>query len=138
MRHTSGTARTLADRRAAYFHAAAATRARCRWPMLVRSISGVVATFLPQSPAFFCLGSQSHFGSPATTTGRLLQSVCHDAASCAVRGVPQKYRGETGLLVFQTLHRYTLYAALVLLVCLCGRISRFSATASLVSASAPS
>ena len=36
--------------------------------------------------------------------------------SCAVRGVPWRYRGETALLVFQNLHRYTLYGALLLLV----------------------
>ena len=38
--------------------------------------------------------------------------------SCAVRGLPRRYRGETALLLFQNLHRYTLYGALLLLVCL--------------------
>ena len=33
--------------------------------------------------------------------------------ACAVKGIPQKkYKGETLLLVFQNLHRYTLYIAL--------------------------
>jgi hypothetical protein len=38
--------------------------------------------------------------------------------SCTVRGASPRYRGETALLLFQNLHRYTLYGALVLLVCL--------------------
>ena len=38
--------------------------------------------------------------------------------SCAVGGVPQRYRGETRLLLMQNLHRYTLYGALFLIVCL--------------------
>jgi hypothetical protein len=38
--------------------------------------------------------------------------------SCTVRGASRAYRGERRLLLFQNLHRYTLYAALVLLVCL--------------------
>jgi hypothetical protein len=38
--------------------------------------------------------------------------------SCAVRGVPRRYRGERALFVFQNLHRYTLYCALFILVCL--------------------
>jgi hypothetical protein len=33
-----------------------------------------------------------------------------------VRGLPWRYRGETALLLFQNLHRYTLYGALFLLV----------------------
>jgi len=35
-----------------------------------------------------------------------------------VRGVPFAYRGERALLVFQNLHRYALYGALFLIVCL--------------------
>jgi hypothetical protein len=38
--------------------------------------------------------------------------------ACAVGGAPLRYRGETALLVFQNLHRYTLYGAIFLLVCL--------------------
>lgn len=34
---------------------------------------------------------------------------------CAVGPVPQNYRGETGLLIFQNLHRYTLYLAILML-----------------------
>lgn len=34
---------------------------------------------------------------------------------CAVGPVPHNYRGETGLLVVQNLHRYTLYFAIILL-----------------------
>lgn len=35
--------------------------------------------------------------------------------ACAVGAVPQPYGGETGLLIFQNLHRYALYFALLLL-----------------------
>lgn len=39
--------------------------------------------------------------------------------ACAVNGAPQKkYKGETTLLVFQNLHRYTLYIALVFVLIL--------------------
>ena len=38
--------------------------------------------------------------------------------SCAVRGLSRQYSGETRLLWFQNLHRYTLYGALFILVCL--------------------
>lgn len=38
--------------------------------------------------------------------------------ACAVHGVQRRYRGETAVLVFQNLHRYALYAGLVLLVAL--------------------
>ena len=50
---------------------------------------------------------------------RLLQGVRLDAAvlrACAAS--PRRYRGETALLLFQNLHRYTLYGALFLLACL--------------------
>ncbi|MGH7163272.1 MAG: succinate dehydrogenase [Planctomycetota bacterium] len=36
--------------------------------------------------------------------------------ACAVRGAQKSYRGETFLLLFQNLHRYLLYVALVFLV----------------------
>jgi hypothetical protein len=38
--------------------------------------------------------------------------------ACGVRGVRRHYRGETAWLLFQNLHRYTLYGALFLLACL--------------------
>jgi hypothetical protein len=38
--------------------------------------------------------------------------------NCAVGGVSFGYRGEKALLLFQNLHRYTLYGALFLIVCL--------------------
>ena len=39
--------------------------------------------------------------------------------ACAVGGVPtKKYKGETALLVFQNLHRFTLYIALVIILIL--------------------
>jgi hypothetical protein len=50
--------------------------------------------------------------------GAYYKAVFLTPPSCAVRGLPLRYRGETALLVLQNLHRYTLYGALVLLVCL--------------------
>jgi hypothetical protein len=36
--------------------------------------------------------------------------------SCSVRGISRGYKGERGLLIFQNIHRYTLYGAILLLV----------------------
>jgi hypothetical protein len=73
--------------------------------------------FLPQSPAFFLPGLAIAFRFTCYYyRGAYYKAFFLTPTSCAVRGVPLSYRGETALLVFQNLHRYTLYAALVLLV----------------------
>ena len=50
--------------------------------------------------------------------GAIYRSFAMMPRSCAVGGVARHYRGETFLLLFQNLHRYALYGALFLLVCL--------------------
>lgn len=74
---------------------------------------------LPQSPAFFIPWLAIAFRLTCYYyRGAIYRSFALTPPSCAVRGVPQRYRGEKGLLVFQNLHRYTLYGALFLLACL--------------------
>ena len=76
-------------------------------------------SFLPQSPAFFLPGLAIAFRFTCYYyRGAYYKAFGMTPPSCAVRGIPQHYRGETALLIFQNLHRYTLYAALFLLVCL--------------------
>lgn len=72
--------------------------------------------FLPASPAFLI------FWAPATfrATCYYYRKAYYRAffgmpPGCAVGPMPQNYRGETFLLVFQNLHRYTLYFAILLL-----------------------
>jgi len=75
--------------------------------------------FLPQSPAFFLPGLAIAFRFTCYYyRGAYYKAFALTPPSCAVRGVPRGYRGETTLLLFQNLHRYTLYGALVLLLCL--------------------
>ena len=76
-------------------------------------------SFVPESPAF-CL--------PALMIGFRFTCYYYRGAyykaffltppTCAVRGPRRRYRGETVLFLFQNLHRYTLYCALLMLVCL--------------------
>ena len=73
--------------------------------------------FLPASPAF------AVFLFPATFRvtcyyyrKAYYRSFFGNPPACAVQGVPRsRYNGETTLLLFQNLHRYTLYFALALL-----------------------
>jgi hypothetical protein len=75
--------------------------------------------FLPQSPAFFIPALAIRVPRHLLLLSRgLLQSVFMKPPNCAVGGVPMGYRGEKALLIFQNLHRYTLYGALFLIVCL--------------------
>jgi len=76
-------------------------------------------SFLPQSPAFFIPAAAIAFRFTCYYyRGAYYKSPVLSPPSCTVRGASRSYRGETALLVFQNLHRYTLYAALFLLVCL--------------------
>ena len=76
-------------------------------------------SFLPQSPAFFLPAVAIAFRFTCYYyRGAYYRSVALTPPACTVRGAVRRYRGETALLVFQNLHRYTLYAALVLIVCL--------------------
>ena len=75
--------------------------------------------FLPQSPAFFLPGLAIAFRFTCYYyRGAYYKAFALTPPSCAVRGARLPYRGETTLLLFQNLHRYTLYGALFLLVCL--------------------
>lgn len=74
---------------------------------------------LPQSPAFFIPGLAIAFRFTCYYyRGAYYKAFALTPPNCSVRGVAGQYRGETWLLLFQNLHRYTLYGALFLLVCL--------------------
>jgi hypothetical protein len=76
-------------------------------------------SFLPQSPAFFIPGLAIAFRFTCYYyRGAYYKALAWTPPNCAVRGLPKGYRGETALLIFQNLHRYALYGALFLLVCL--------------------
>lgn len=75
--------------------------------------------FLPQSPAFFLPGMAIAFRATCYYYRKAYyRSFGMSPPGCAVRASHRRYVGETRLLLFQNLHRYTLYGALVLLVCL--------------------
>jgi len=75
--------------------------------------------FIPQSPAFFIPALAILFRFTCYYyRGAYYKAFFLKPPSCAVRGVPFAYRGERALLVFQNLHRYALYGALFLIVCL--------------------
>jgi hypothetical protein len=75
--------------------------------------------FLPQSPAFFFPALAIAFRFTCYYyRGAGYKALVFSPPSCAVSGGSRRYRGETALLLFQNLHRYTLYGALFLLVCL--------------------
>jgi hypothetical protein len=73
--------------------------------------------FLPQSPAFFLPAMAIAFRITCYYyRGAYYKAFAMTPPSCAVSGLRHRYRGETALLLFQNLHRYTLYGALALLV----------------------
>jgi hypothetical protein len=75
--------------------------------------------FLPQSPALFIPALAIPFRLTCYYyRGAYYKAFFLTPPSCAVRGVPGAYRGERTLWLFQNLHRYTLYTALFILVCL--------------------
>jgi hypothetical protein len=75
--------------------------------------------FIPQSPAFVLPWVAIVFRITCYYyRGAYYKSLFLTPPACAVRGVSQRYRGETTLLLFQNLHRYALYAGLFLLVTL--------------------
>jgi hypothetical protein len=75
--------------------------------------------FIPQSAAFFFPGLAIAFRATCYYYRKAYyRAFAATPPACAVRGAPLKYRGETALLLFQNLHRYALYGAIFLLVCL--------------------
>ena len=74
---------------------------------------------LPQTPAFFIPWMAIAFRFTCYYyRGAYYKAFGLTPPSCSVRGVPLRYKGESALLWFQNLHRYTLYGALFLLICL--------------------
>jgi hypothetical protein len=76
--------------------------------------------FVPQTPAFFVPWLAIVFRFTCYYyRGAYYKSFALTPPACGVRGLPRRhYRGEAALLLFQNLHRYALYGALFLLVCL--------------------
>jgi hypothetical protein len=73
-------------------------------------------SFLPPSPAFFIFIFPASFRATCYYYRKAYyRSFFGMPPGCAVGPVPHDYRGETGLLIFQNLHRYTLYFAIALL-----------------------
>jgi membrane-bound metal-dependent hydrolase YbcI (DUF457 family) len=73
--------------------------------------------FLPQSPAFFLPGLAILFRFTCYYYRKAYyRAFASSPPGCAVRGHARPYRGETSVLLFQNLHRYALYGALLLLV----------------------
>jgi hypothetical protein len=76
-------------------------------------------SFVPESPAFFLPALMIGFRFTCYYyRGAYYKAFFLMPPSCAVRGPRRHYRGETALFLFQNLHRYTLYCALFMLVCL--------------------
>jgi hypothetical protein len=75
--------------------------------------------FLPQSPAFFFPALAIAFRFTCYYYRKAYyRSLVFSPPACSVGARHGRYSGETALLLFQNLHRYTLYGALFLLVCL--------------------
>jgi hypothetical protein len=73
--------------------------------------------FLPQSPAFFMPALAIAFRMTCYYyRGAYYRAFALRPPACAVGAVQRRYRGERALLLFQNLHRYTLYGALILIV----------------------
>jgi hypothetical protein len=80
------------------------------WPNWLRTIW---PPFLPSSPAWLILIGPLAFRLTCYYYRKFYyRSYFLTPPACAVGALPQKnYRGETGLLIFQNLHRYALYIA---------------------------
>lgn len=77
-------------------------------------------TFLPASPAILILIFPGLFRFTCYYYRKAYyRAFTWTPPACAVAGLPRKnYKGETGLLVFQNLHRYALYPAIAYIVIL--------------------
>jgi len=77
-------------------------------------------SFIPASPAFLILAFPLSFRATCYYYRKFYyRSYFLSPPACAVGAIPQKdYKGETFLFLFQNLHRYALYAALVFIVIL--------------------
>jgi len=82
------------------------------WPDWLQSIW---PPFLPSSPAWLILIFPLSFRFTCYYyRGAYYKAFAGSPPACAVGGIPQKpYKGETGLLIFQNIHRYALYFAII-------------------------
>jgi len=78
------------------------------WPSFVPQTPALVLPWLAIVFRFTCYYYR----------GAIYRSFTLSPPACSVAGLPLSYRGETGFLIFQNLHRYALYGGLFLLVCL--------------------
>jgi len=80
------------------------------------------ATLPPYLTALYSLDPERNPAAVEVLSSVFVEEMLHLALAAnllnAVGGAPRRYRGERALFLFQNLHRYTLYCALVLLVCL--------------------
>lgn len=85
------------------------------WPNWLRAIW---PPFMPSSPAFLILAGPLSFRLTCYYYRKFYyRAYFMTPPACAVGAVPQKrYRGETFLLLFQNLHRYALYVAILFIV----------------------
>lgn len=76
--------------------------------------------FLPASPAFLIVGFPLAFRFTCYYYRKAYyRAFAGTPPACAVGAIPQKpYKGETGLMIFQNLHRFALYFALIFVVIL--------------------
>ena len=72
-------------------------------------------SFLPASPAFFIVAFPLVFRFTCYYYRKAYyRAFAGSPPACAVGAVPQKpYKGETGLMVFQNIHRYAMYFAVI-------------------------
>jgi len=87
------------------------------WPTWLRTIW---PPFFPSSPAWLILAGPLSFRLTCYYYRKFYyRSYFLTPPACAVGALPQRnYRGETGLLIFQNLHRYTMYIAVAYIVIL--------------------
>jgi hypothetical protein len=85
------------------------------WPNWLRAIW---PPFMPSSPAFLILAGPLSFRLTCYYYRKFYyRAYFMTPPACAVGAMPQKrYRGETFLLLFQNLHRYALYVAILFIV----------------------
>ena len=75
------------------------------WPSWIPSSPALLILLFPLSFRFTCYYYRKAY----------YRAFAWSPPACAVGSIPQKeYKGETGLLVFQNIHRYTLYFAILL------------------------
>ena len=79
------------------------------WPNLIPASPAIFILFGPLSFRLTCYYYRKFY----------YRAYFMSPPACAVEGVPQKeYKGETGLFIFQNLHRYTMYIALGFIIIL--------------------